>query len=195
VGCGSSPRSLSPMTGIWRPFVTRRVMLAASFPTLRLPAWTCADRFRPRSGACHRCFHLKPSGEASQPGLRVPAGTFPPDPVRTLLRFVVSGPLPQGRHRAFRSAIVGLAPRVLPLIPQVAFHFSAGRPRFRCLPMLGSYCVSVVIAGLPAPPSRITHSATARIPFPLPVATPEGFSGFYQFVQNRWMADHHTGSQ
>ena len=34
---------------------------------------------------------------------------------------VASGPLPQGRHRAFRSAIVGLAPRVLPLTPQVAF--------------------------------------------------------------------------
>jgi hypothetical protein len=43
--------------------------------------------FRPRSGACHRCFHLRPSGEASQPGLRAPAGTLTPNPARTLLRF------------------------------------------------------------------------------------------------------------
>ena len=43
--------------------------------------------FRPRSGACHRCFHLRPSGEASQPGLHAPAGTLPPNPGRMLLRF------------------------------------------------------------------------------------------------------------
>ena len=91
---------------------------------------------------------------------------------------VVSGPLPQGRHRAFRSAIVGLAPRVLPLSPQVAFFISIGRPRFRSLPLFGSYHVSVVTAGLPASPSRIAQSATARIPFPLPVATPVACSGF-----------------
>jgi hypothetical protein len=91
---------------------------------------------------------------------------------------LASGPLPQGRHRAFRSAIVGLAPRVLPLTPQVAFFISFGRPRFRSLPLLGSYHVSVVTTGFPVPPSRIAQSATVRIPFPLPVATPEGCSGF-----------------
>jgi hypothetical protein len=134
--------------------------------------------FRPRSGACQGCFHLRPSGEASQPGLRAPAGTLAPDPARTLLRLVVSGPLPQGRHREFWSTIVGLAPRVLPLTPQVAFIISIGRPRFRCLPLLGSYHVSVVTAGFPASSSRIAQSATARIPFHPPVATPEGCSGF-----------------
>jgi hypothetical protein len=36
--------------------------------------------------------------------------------------------------------IVGPAPRVLSLTPQVAFSFSIGRPRFRCLPHIGSYC-------------------------------------------------------
>jgi len=90
----------------------------------------------------------------------------------------VSGPLPQGRHRAFRTTIVGLAPRVLPLTPQVAFIISIGRPRFRCLPLLGSYHVSVVTAGFPASSSRIAQSATDRIPFHPPAATPEGFSGF-----------------
>jgi hypothetical protein len=75
-----------------------------------------------RSGACPRRFRLRLSGEASQPGLRAPAGTLPPDPVRMVLRF---GPIrslyPRGRHRPFRSTVVGLAPRVLPLNPQVAF--------------------------------------------------------------------------
>ena len=78
--------------------------------------------FRPRSGACHRCFHLRPSGEASQPGLHAPAGTLPPNPVRILLRFGrIRSILPQGRHRAFRSSVVGPAPRVLSLTPQAAF--------------------------------------------------------------------------
>jgi hypothetical protein len=75
------------------------------------------------------------SGEASQPGLHAPAGTLPPDPARKALRFgCFRSTLPQGRHRAFRSSVVGLAPRVLPLIPQVAFssrsddaHFDASR--------------------------------------------------------------------
>jgi hypothetical protein len=62
------------------------------------------------------------SGEASQPGLHAPAGALPPDPVRMLLRFgCIRSLLPRGRHRLFRSAIVGLAPRVLPLTPQAAF--------------------------------------------------------------------------
>jgi hypothetical protein len=69
------------------PIFTRRVTLAASFPTLRLSAWTCAERFRPRSGTCLRCFHRRLSGEASQPGLHAPAGALPPNPVRMLLRF------------------------------------------------------------------------------------------------------------
>jgi len=43
----------------------------------------------------------------------------------------------------------------------------------------GSYRVSVVIAGLliPAPSMRIAQSATARLPFLPPVATPAGYSG------------------
>jgi hypothetical protein len=96
-------------------------MLAASFPTLRLPAWTCADRSGPAAEPAFGVSTSGFSGEASQPGTRVPAGALLPNPVRTPLRSVVSGPLPQGRHRASRSAIVGLAPRVLSLIPQVAF--------------------------------------------------------------------------
>jgi hypothetical protein len=71
------------------------------------------------------------SGEASQLGLRAPAGTLPPNQVRIILRFgLIRSMFPQGRHRAFRSAIVCLAPRVLPLTPQVAFRSHADDPLF-----------------------------------------------------------------
>jgi len=76
------------------------------------------------------------------------------------------------------AAIVCLAPRVLSLTPQVTFSFSAGRPRFRCLPPFGSYCVSAVIAGLPAPSHRIAQSATVLSFFTLSVATPERCGGW-----------------
>jgi len=78
-------------------------MLAASFPTLRLTAWTCADRSGPAAEPAFGVSTSGFSGEASQPGTRAPAGTLPPNPVRTPLRSVASGPLPQGRHRMLRS--------------------------------------------------------------------------------------------
>jgi hypothetical protein len=72
---------------------------------------------------------FRPSGEASQPGLHAPAGALSPNQARTLLRFGrIRSIFPQGRHRAFRSAAVGLAPRVLPLTPQVAFHLFQTTP-------------------------------------------------------------------
>jgi hypothetical protein len=170
-------------------------MLAASFPTLRLPAWTCADRSGPAAEPAFGVSTSGFSGEASQPGTRVPAGALLPNPVRTPLRSVVSGPLPQGRHRMFPSRSFALRHGSCLLPLKLRSFVSGGRGRFRSLPLLGSYRVSVVIAGFPAPSSRITQSATVLILFHLPVATPAGFGGFVLFVQNRRMVDHHTGSQ
>jgi hypothetical protein len=78
-------------------------MLAASFPTLRLTAWTCAARSGPAAEPAFGVSTPGFSGETSQPGIRVPAGALLPNPARTPLRSVASGPLPQGRHRMFRS--------------------------------------------------------------------------------------------
>jgi hypothetical protein len=78
-------------------------MLAASFPTLRQTAWTCAVRSGPAAEPASGVSTSGLSGEASQPGSCAPAGTLPPNPAGTLLRSVASGPLPQGRHRMFQS--------------------------------------------------------------------------------------------
>jgi hypothetical protein len=171
-------------------------MLAASFPTLRLPAWTCADRFRPRSGACHRCFHLRPSGEASQPGLRAPAGTLTPNPARTLLRFGCV------RSTSARSAS----------------RLSVG-DRWPCATGLASYpssCIHHLNRTTPfsVPPvarilSRLRGHRRVSRRLPLGSLNPRRPASLFtrrlrhrkdsaasiQFVQNRWMADHHTGSQ
>jgi len=53
--------------------------------------------------------------------------------------------------------------------PSSCFSFSFGRPRFRCLPLIGYYCVSAVIAGHPAPSHQIAQSAMIRSLFPLRV--------------------------
>jgi hypothetical protein len=132
--------------GIWRP-----VSLVACrwLPVSRRcagPARTIANRFGPAAEPATGVTTDDVLGETSQPGVRTPAGALPPDPVRTLLRTSVSGPLPQGRHRILSVTIVGLAPRVLPLTPQVVFFVSAGRRRFRRLPSFGSYRASAVIA-------------------------------------------------
>jgi hypothetical protein len=115
----------------------------------------CMDEcrpFRPRSGAGPRCFHRRPSGEASQPGIRTPAGALPPDPARILLRSLASGPSAQGRHRTFRSRSLALRygscllPLLLPFLSQAddsVFGASRGSeliapprssPAFRRLP-------------------------------------------------------------
>jgi len=83
MGHGSSPHSLSPITGIGRRPHPSSGSPAASFPTLRRSAWTIAGPFRPRSGAGPRCRHQGRSGEASQPGSRAPAGTRSPNPDRS----------------------------------------------------------------------------------------------------------------
>jgi len=178
MGSGNSPRSLSPLTGIWRPASpVEGCWLSVSRRYVGLHE-RC-NPFRPRSGTGLRCHHRGHSGETSQLGSHTPAGVLIPNPVRMPLRIAASNPLPQGRHRCLSAPIVGLAPRVLSLIPQVAFSFSGGRPRFRDLPQFGSYYDSAVIAGLPAPSTRIAQSAMALFPFHAPAATPVRFSGSF----------------
>jgi hypothetical protein len=139
------------------------------------------------------------SGEASQPGLSAPAGALPPDPVRNPLRFGwFRSTLPQGRHRAFRPAVVGRAPRGLPLTPPVAFSSRSDDAVFRRLPS---------VSDLIAPPRSSPGFASRRLPigsltprrpvsfFPYRLRHRQVVAAVLLFVQHRWMADHHTGSQ
>jgi len=176
--------------------LTRRVNLAASFPTLRQPAWTCADRFGPTAEPAIGVGHLRPSGEASQPGHHAPAGTLSPNPARTLLRFG----------------------RVRPTSARSASRLSVG-DRWPCATGLASYpssCVHHLKRTTPfsvPPAARILsrlrgHRRFARR-LPLGSLNPrrpvslftrrlrhrKDAAASIQFVQNRWMADHHTGSQ
>lgn len=155
---GSSPRSLSPITDIWRPTspvecrwlsVPRRYV--GRHGHCALP---CGPAAEPADGVTTAGV----SGETSQPGDQPPAGGWSSDPDWKHLRMKSSSPLAEGRHRSFRITVVGLPPRVLSLIPQVTLSSQAD-DSFRNLPLFGPYCASVVIAGLPAPPWRGAHSA------------------------------------
>jgi hypothetical protein len=91
-------------------------------------------------------------------------------------------------------SIVGPAPRVLSLTPQVAFTFSIGRSRFRHLPHFGSYCD---FRGHHRSPGAFQSDHSIRddsFPFRVPAAKPEPFGGIL-FVRNRREENHHTGSQ
>jgi hypothetical protein len=127
------------------------------------------------------------------PVFHAPAGALPPNPVRMHLRtmhpihFRKVGIGPFGLDRL--PCATGLVS-----YPSSCLPFSRGRRRFRCLPLLGSYRASAVIAGLPAPPNRSTQSALTPPLFHLPAATPERFDGSL-FVPNRRELNQHTGSQ
>lgn len=133
--------------------------------------------FRLRSGSGPRCRHRGLRGETSQPGIGTPAGALHPDLVRMLLRTSASVAISAGSASRPSDGIVCPAPRVWSLTLRVAFSLSVGRPPGGDLPLFGSYCDSAVIAGLPAPSDRIAQSATVRVPFHAPVATPERCSG------------------
>jgi hypothetical protein len=124
--------------------------------------------FRLRSGA-GRC-GCEPvaaaiSGEASGPGPPCVCGARHPDRVRLRLQIVGrTGPLSARSAPGWIATAVGLAPRVLPLIPQVAFVFlQAGDRRSRRL------LRSDLVAAPPWPPVaggsvRSAHSVTACPP-------------------------------
>lgn len=93
------------------------------------------------------------------------------------LRTSASSPVPQGRHPAFRTGSLALRHGSCLLPLELPFSSSRGRPCFQDLPSFGAYRAFAVTAGRPAASHRIAHSATIRIPFPVPVATPERCSG------------------
>jgi hypothetical protein len=137
-----------------------------------------ADRFRPRSGACFRCFHLLLSGETSQLGLHAPAGALPPNPDRIPLRFgciqTFSRKVGTPHSRDRWPCATGLASypsSCLSSHPDDVL-FDASRP-IRILLRLRSHRRSF----LPAPSAGCPQSATVRLLFPHPVATPGGCSG------------------
>jgi hypothetical protein len=142
-----------------------------------------ADRFRPRSGACFRCFHLRLSGEASQPGLCTPAGAAPSEPgpdtseIRTypvLFRKVGIATLVR-RSLALRHGSC-LLPLKLPFTshPDDALCDASRSIRILLRPR------SHPRAFFPEPSAGNTQSAIVRILFPHPVATPGGCSGNFQ---------------
>jgi hypothetical protein len=137
-----------------------------------------ADQFRPRSGACFRCFHLRLSGETSQLGLHAPAGAFPPNPVRIFLRFRYIRPfsrkvgIPHSRDRwPCATGLASYPSSCLPSHPDDTL-FGASRS-IRILLHLRSHRR----AFFPAPSARGAQSATVHLLFPRPVATPNGCSG------------------
>jgi hypothetical protein len=122
----------------------------------------CMDNckpFRPRNGAGPGVATDGIRVRLLSPGFHAPAGALPPDPVRNASENVASDPLlrkvgigPFGLDRL--PCATGLAS-----YPSSCLPISRGRPRFRRLPLLGSYCASSVIAGHPAPSNRSTQSA------------------------------------
>jgi hypothetical protein len=137
--------------------------LAVSFPTLRWSAWTIAilsdSAAEPALGVATVDIRVRLLSSV----FRTPAGALPPNRVRMHLRtlhpihFRKVGIGPSGHDRL--PCATGLAS-----YPSSCLLFSRGRPRFRCLPLLGSYRASAVIAGHPAPSYRITQSAMT-LPF------------------------------
>jgi hypothetical protein len=187
MGSGNSPRSLSPNTDIWRPASPVACRWLSVSRRCAGPARTIANRFGPAAEPAVGVTTADVSGETSQLAVRTPAGALPPNPVRTHLRTSASGPLPQGRHRTLSVTIVGLAPRVLSLTPQVVFFISAGRRRFRRLPSFGSYRASAVIA-IPGAFQSDRSIRDNPLPFRLPVATPERSGGFCSSITaGRWI--------
>jgi hypothetical protein len=139
-----------------------------------------ADRFRPRSGACFRCFHLRLSGETSQLGLHAPAGALPPNPVRIPLRFGCIRTFsrkvgtPHSRDRCpCATGLASYPSSCLSSHPDDAL-FGASRS-IRILLRLCGHRRSF----LPAPPAGNPQSAAIRLLFPHPVATPGGCSGHF----------------
>jgi hypothetical protein len=177
------------------PSFTRRVSLAVSFPTLR---WSCMNDckpFRPRSGAGRRCHHHRRSGETSQPGVHTPAGALRPDPVRM---------------RSENECIVAISARSASDV--------SGHDRWPHATGLVSYPSSCVFSlkqttpfwrppanrilsplrGHRRPSSAFASDRSIRdSPYPFSLSGCD--AGLIQrhvlFVQNRRIADHHTGSQ
>jgi hypothetical protein len=166
------------------------------FPDATLVCMNNCNPFRPRSGAGQQCFHRRLSGETSQPGIHTLASALRPDPVQMRLRTSASSPLPQGRHRTAIRWSRSLASRHGSCLLSLKLRFPSQLDdsifsASRCSDLIdhrshrwpSSAFLSVhSIRGSPFPVSRFRlrhrHDLAAVL-----------------FVQNRRVADHHTGSQ
>jgi hypothetical protein len=182
-GGGSSPRSLSPSTGIWRSASPVECRLAASSPTLRR---SCTDH-EDRCG-----FVAKPAtavvtprcglpGEASGPGRTACLRACgPPDRVTSRLRNQAPrrDRRPQGRHQTGLPGrwpcATGLAsyPLKLRSFLQAGEHRFGPRPRSDIIAVLG-----VSLPALRTAPFQWAHSAKTCPPCVSPAAEPEPSDG------------------
>jgi hypothetical protein len=197
VGCGSSPRSLSPVTDIWRPVSpVERLRLSVSRRCVRLHE-RLQISFGSRSEAGLRRFRLRLSGEASQPGLCAPAGALPPDLARTLLRCGCIRPISARSASPLSVGDRWPCATGLASYPSSCVFIPCGRHPFRCLPP-GSDLIAF--------PWSSPGFSSRRLPFgslnprrPVSLFTlrlrHRTVAAAFVLVQHRWMADHHTGSQ
>ena len=172
MGLGSSPRSLSPITGIWRPAspveccwlsVSRRCAGLHE----RLQSLSSPQRDRPTASppSTYRVRLLSPAFQ------RLPAlvcQTWSKMLLRTsasLANSARSASVPGCKQPAPR--IVCLAPRVLSLNPQVAFPFSLGRPRSFWSEPPNDRMLSCFRARHRPPGTFATDHSIRGVPFPL----------------------------
>jgi hypothetical protein len=168
-------------------------VIGCQFPDAALVCMDDCNPFRLRSGAGPRCRHRGHSGETSQLGFPHTCRCASAEPGPDASENVASDPLPQGRHRTFRSRSFALRhgscllPLKLPSILTRTTPFSVP-PAARILSRL---------RGHRRPPGAFLSDHSIRDDsslFHIPAATPERFDGSL-FVPNRREWNHHTGSQ
>jgi len=187
MGSGNSPRSLSPITGIWRPAPPAECRWLPVSRRCAGPAWTIANRCGPAAEPARGVATAGVSGEASQPGACTPAGALPPNPARTHLRWCprTTSARSAPRHRAGSLALRHgscLLPLKLPSLLSRTTPFSVP-PDHRILSL---------IRGHRRPSGAFRTDRSIRDDpslFPIPVATPEPCSGLFcsSKTAGRWI--------
>ena len=181
MGYGSSPRSLSPTTGIWRPASPVEgcwLSVSRRYDGLheRMQSLSGPQRTRPAVSPPPTYWVRLLSSTST-----TPAGACPSNPVKDasenecILRHFREVGIKDVAANSRVSVIVGLTPRVLSLTPQVAFPFSAGRLFLSGRASQGS---DVIADPESSPASRrlLGRSLNPRCSIPLlllPVATPD----------------------
>jgi hypothetical protein len=193
MGSGNSPRSLSPITGIWRPVPPVACRWLPVSRRCAESAWTFAIRFGPAAEPALGVTTAGVSGETSQPVVRPPAGALPPDPVGTHLRSVSPNHFRKVGIEAFRPRSLALRhgscllPLKLPFSSQPDDAvFDASRHSDLIAAPRSSPCL--------APSNRIAHSVTIHSVFTSRVRRRNDLAAVV-FVHDRRTVDPHPGSQ